>query len=113
MADDEFAGNGAEMQAHTLGRVVWHSSEEEGPPDVGLSVGLGDAGILWAGEISDRAYCDAGEDAQRLGLAGGWWLALYAEGGTRVLGKLVDEEAAHELIDTLGAALRQQANGGR
>ena len=31
----------------TLGHVIWHSSEEDGAPDVGLSLGLGDGRLLY------------------------------------------------------------------
>ncbi len=36
------------------GYVVWHSSEEDGGPDVGLTIGLGGGKMLWAGERSGR-----------------------------------------------------------
>ncbi|NII59806.1 hypothetical protein [Sphingomonas aerolata] len=36
------------------GYVVWHSSEEDGGPDVGITVGLGDGKMLWVGERSGR-----------------------------------------------------------
>lgn len=36
------------------GFVVWHSSEEDGGPDVGITVGLGDGKMLWIGERSGR-----------------------------------------------------------
>ena len=36
------------------GRVTWHSSEEDGGPDVGLTVGLGDGKMLWIGERSSK-----------------------------------------------------------
>jgi len=36
------------------GFVVWHSSEEVGGPDVGITVGLGDGKMLWIGERSGR-----------------------------------------------------------
>lgn len=32
------------------GRVCWYSSEEDGWPDVGLTVGLGDGKVFWIGE---------------------------------------------------------------
>lgn len=36
-----------------IGQVQWHSSEEDGGPDVGILVGLGDGKALWLGEIAD------------------------------------------------------------
>lgn len=36
------------------GYVVWHSSEEDGGPDVGITVGLGDGKMLWVGERTGR-----------------------------------------------------------
>lgn len=41
------------IEDHELaaGQVQWHSSEEDGGPDVGIMIGLGDGRALWFGEL--------------------------------------------------------------
>ncbi len=42
-----------------MGQVVWHSSDEDGGPDVGVSLRIADGVDLWVGEITDQAWRDA------------------------------------------------------
>jgi len=51
---DQQAVTVAEETMTRPGYVVWHSSEEEGGPDVGITVGLGEGKMLWVGERSGR-----------------------------------------------------------
>lgn len=45
MSDEQHANPGC---------VVWHSSEEDGAPDVGITVGLGNGKMLWLGERTEK-----------------------------------------------------------
>ncbi len=75
---------------YEAGVVAWHSSDEDGGgPDVGISVGLGGM-MLYAGEAP--------------GLKGPWSLVLYPTSGDRiVIAETVEQEAARDMIDMLGA----------
>jgi hypothetical protein len=85
----------AEAAMYRLGEVVWHVSEEGGLPDVGISVGLGDA-MLYAGEVP-------GAGVPRC-------LVIYPMTGERQLvAHLVpdgDDDPARDLIERLGQLLR-------
>ncbi|NBE05946.1 hypothetical protein [Paragemmobacter ruber] len=76
-----------------VGNVVWHSSDEDMGPDVGISVGLGDA-MLYAGEVP--------------GLAGGWSLVIYPDGSEERLdiAETVEPDEARALIDRLAGVIR-------
>lgn len=88
-----------------LGLVTWHCSEPEGGPDVGLSLGLGNGRILWAGEIGSRSHREGGPEIAALGPDIGWWLVLYDPDSVPI-GRLASAEAARALIDALEAALK-------
>ena len=91
------------------GQITWHCSEEDGGPDVGIGLGLGDGRMLWVGEITRSRHEEAGEDAAALGSDGGWWLILYGPDSSEVLAKMVNCEAANALMDTLTPVLRAAA----
>lgn len=92
------------------GDVVWHASEEDGPPDVGTHLAIGGGVTLWFGEISRTAWAEAGDAAASLGSDGGWWIILYGPSAERrVLGKCVDAFSAREAVDILSSALRGAA----
>lgn len=86
------------------GDVTWHCSEEGGGPDVGMSLGLGNGNVLWAGEISSNAYAEGGDEAKALSDDGGWWLMIYSE--RLPIAKFVDGLSAQEFVEKLAAALR-------
>lgn len=92
------------MDQSERGKVTWHSSEEDGGPDVGMMLGLGDGQALWVGEITRRDYEEGGEAVSALGGAAGWWLVTYP--GPQVLAKFVDAETAREFLDQLSDAMR-------
>jgi hypothetical protein len=71
------------------GLVTWHSSEEDGGPDVGLSLGLGDGAMLWVGEGSDSPL----------------QIIHYGKNHYTVIGRCLDEDAGRTLIEALQAAL--------
>lgn len=86
-----------------LARVTWHTSEEGGGPDVGISIGLGKGRALWVGEITNDRHADGGAEVAALGDSNGWWLMLYAGkgAGTKVFGKFVDAEGARTFCDLI------------
>lgn len=86
------------------GKITWHCSEEDGGPDVGLSLGLGDNRVLWVGAITKAAWSEGGEDVAALGGATGWWLILYTPEST-VLGKLVNAEQAQDFIERMAVTI--------
>lgn len=93
----------AELYAH--GKVTWHSSDEDSGPDVGLSIGLGDGRMLWVGEVSKSKIAEI-EGAVELGGDGGWWIVVYGQNESTVVGKCVSAESARVMFDWLEAALR-------
>ena len=86
-----------------FGKITWHSSEEDGGPDVGMMLGLGDGRALWVGEITRHEHEEGGEAVAALGSDGGWWLATYP--GPEVLAKFADSETAREFFDRLHGAI--------
>ncbi len=97
---------------YPVGTVVHHSSEEDGPADVGLALQLPGGSQLWFGEISRRLWEYAGPDAAELGSDGGWWIILYSGDDTSVIGKCGDAEAARVLADHLAVALAKSPTAG-
>lgn len=88
------------------GHVVWHCSEEDGGPDVGLSLGLGNGKAMWVGEITKDAHAEGGAAVAALGDDGGWWLMLYPD---RVpLAKFADRYDAQEFFECVAGALSSQ-----
>lgn len=94
------------------GFVTWASTEEDGGPDVGITIGLGpEVGHLWFGEITRQRYesegCDEYADSDM-----GWWLLHYKpKGEPTVIGKLLSDSYTareffeHTLAPLLGAAI--------
>lgn len=92
------------------GNTIWHVSEPDGGPDVGITVGLGNGRHLWCGEITkDRWESIGGEDAG-LGGDGGFWLILYGKNEVQVLGKMVNEIDHVAFFGLLSEALRATEN---
>lgn len=90
-----------------VGHIQWHSSEEDGGPDVGLLLRISDKQYLWAGEITRDEWDYAGDEAQELGDDFGWWLIFYDGDWRRVLAKCGDQYAVQEAFDVLAAAIRK------
>lgn len=77
------------------GNVCWHSSEEDGGPDVGISVGLG-GGMLFVGEVP--------------GLIGGWSMAYYPASGDRIdVADTVNADEAREVIEKIALVIQRAA----
>jgi hypothetical protein len=91
----------------TRGHVIWHSSDEDSGPDVGLSLGLGNGMMLWLGEMSNRALEEAEIDLSRY--SDGWWLTLYQPGKTTIIGAVPDSYEARDAFDEIAAVVRSAA----
>lgn len=89
------------------GAVVWHCSEEEGGPDVGMSLGLGDGRALYMGELADETIEACGIDPGHDGT--GWWLALDTASEMVVFGAVVDQDNARAAFDVLEHAINRSA----
>ena len=90
-----------------VGQVQWHSSEEDGGPDVGVAVGLPGGLILWAGEISDRLHSEDSDGdgcPADLGENVGWWLVLFGRDSSTVIGRVLRYEA-QGLLDVIANAV--------
>lgn len=88
----------------SIGGITWHSSEEDGGPDVGVSVYLGEGRRLWCGEVSRSLFeeCDGAE----------WFpndmgcFLVYYDPAPRLLAKVGDYDQAREFIDVLAMVAR-------
>jgi hypothetical protein len=87
----------------TLGRVTWHSSDEDSGPDVGLSLGLGGGQALYVGELAEQTLEENGIGEHVQGV--GWWIALESSDSLDVVGAVAKADEARELFDTIAAAL--------
>lgn len=90
------------------GQITWASSDEDGGPDVGITVGLGNDRFLWCGEITKSRWEDLAGQAASMWGEYGWWLILYGREQPLVLGKLLDNESAHVLTQILSEALSRE-----
>lgn len=88
------------------GLLVSHCSDPDGgSADVGVSLGLGDNRMLWAGEISSTKHAET-DGAAELASDDGWWLILYSHDQGEGLAKFCSAEAAQSFMDQLGAVVR-------
>jgi len=87
------------------GGVTWHSSEDDGGPDVGVSLYLGDGKRLWCGEISRDLY-DSCRGFDYFDGDGGRFLVFY-DPSPRLLAKIGDYDQAREFIEALAFAVRE------
>lgn len=101
-----------ESRLYDNGHVTWHSSDEDSGPDVGMTIGLGDGRMLWVGAISRARYAET-EGVSHLGDDFGWWIILYDQQGSTVVGKCRDAESAHTMIEWLEAALSRREQEGK
>lgn len=68
------------------GQIQWHTSEEDGLPDVGMLLQIDAEHSLWVGEIS-RALWGSSHEATELSGDGGWWIVQYGPHGPHIIGK--------------------------
>ena len=84
-----------------IGRVIWHSTDEDSGPDVGISTGMGKGRSLWIGEITNHRW-DELDDEQKAatgGTSAGWWLMIYPD--CIPLARFVDAESARGFADII------------
>lgn len=94
-----------ELDRTKRGLLMWHCSEEDGGPDVGRSIGLGDGMSIWFGEISNSLHAEAGEDASELGDSSGTWIILFSPDDAKVIGKAVDGYIGEDFLTAIAAAI--------
>jgi hypothetical protein len=100
---------GSEIELE-LGKVVWHCSDEEGGPDVGVSLTLDDGAQLWCGDISRKLWEDSGSEIAEIGEDGGSWLVVFGPGDdTTVIGKVEFHSGRALLEHVLAPILRTQS----
>jgi hypothetical protein len=88
----------------------WHSSEEDGGPDVGILFKVDDKRSVWCGEVSKKTLVEA--DADHLGDDFGFFIVLYDETKpqgqqTELLAKAADQERGNKLarLAAIGVAI--------
>ena len=96
-----------EGPGYDRGSVVWHSSEEDGGPDVGIQIGLGHGFSLYAGEVSNSELEDHEIPQQ---YPDGWWIVLHGPDDKWIIGAVPDQYVAQEAMEHL-AALTQHQGG--
>lgn len=100
----------ADPDINEFGRVVWHSSDEDSGPDVGVTIGFGSGRALWFGEISKKMHEEEGAEAAELGDHFGTWIILYDDNEPRgeqatVIGKAIPYVGTN-VCDAISASLR-------
>lgn len=88
----------------SIGGVTWHSSEDDGGPDVGISVYLGDGKRLWCGEISRSLFDECG-GSEWFDDDGGWFLVVYGP-KANLVAKVGDKDQMKDMIEMLATAAR-------
>jgi hypothetical protein len=89
----------------SIGGVTWHSSEDDGGPDVGISIYLGEHDRLWAGEITRKAF-EENNGSANFDSDGGWFLLRYQGNDTKLIAKFGDGEEAREFIEQVAIWIR-------
>jgi len=86
-------------KALQAGQVQWHTSEEDGGPDVGIMVGLGGGKLLWCGELLDAE-------------GGGMGLAVSTETAKIMTASLTEWDDVRQIIeDHIAPALTRPPAG--
>lgn len=89
------------------GNVVWHSSDEGGLPDVGISVGLGEGRMLYAGEVADATLAQAGPDFTDS--PSSWALVIFGQNSTNVIAHCPCSDAAQRFVEEIATLVRNVA----
>lgn len=88
------------------GQQRWHSTEEDGGPDVGIEVGMPDDSTIWFGEVSTSLWQRCGGD--EVSPDGGWWVVHYRKGAEPlVLGRILATWLDESGPDYFASALRR------
>jgi hypothetical protein len=91
---------------YDAGSVVWHCSEEDGGPDVGLQIGLGGGFSLYFGEMPNATLEDHAIETRS---PSGWWIVLYGPADTWIIGTVADVYRARDAADEIAALVRPAA----
>lgn len=107
--NDQCADAGPSPRSHDggpgyeRGSIVWHSSDGDDGPDVGIQLGLGGGYSLYCGELSratleDHLIPESYPD--------GWWVTLYGPTDSWVIGAVPDRYAAQEAVEHLHGLMK-------
>jgi hypothetical protein len=88
---------------YEVGSTMWHCSEEDGGPDVGINVGLGGGYSLYCGEMSKSALEDHGIDLTVF--PDSWWVVLFAPGEQWIIGAVPEAYVAREALEHIAGRL--------
>jgi len=89
----------------TIGGVTWHSSEEDGGPDVGISVYLAPDDRLWCGEISRRLF-EGHDGSAHFDSDGGAFIVRFNGKDTTLIAKCADLDTGREFVEQVAAWVR-------
>lgn len=87
------------------GSILWLCSKEDGGPDVGIQLGLGDGFALYIGEVSKMRLLEHG--IPRVDPAE-WWTILYRPHDDVMIGRVHDTEAAREALEHIAGLLSSE-----
>jgi len=88
----------------TIGGVTWHCSEEDGGPDVGISLYLGPKEHIWCGEMSNTLFEELG-GKEHFDSDGGWFVVHYNPEPT-LIAKCAERHEAQSFIEMIGSWAR-------
>ena len=91
--NDQMVLDGNSKELYERGRLVAHSSDGDGMPDVGMSIGLGNGSMLYAGEAPGRS---------------GWSLVIYNQHShVDVATGITDTYNAIEMIEQIAGSINK------
>lgn len=95
MADDKREQiDGNSPQIYERGRLVAHCSDDSGIADCGISVGLGNGQMLYAGDLPDPFSTG---------------IKLYSQGTSILVADRVDYEVARAMIEVIAEAINGES----
>lgn len=97
----------APAEGTSVGEITWHSSEDGGGPDVGISLYLGPNDCLYAGEISSDLFRQCG-GKEFYPSDGGWFLVRFAE-ETSIIASIGDQFSGRDFLEQLAQWARASA----
>ena len=89
----------------SIGGLTWHCTEEDGGPDVGISVYIGPNDHIWCGEISKKCFEEA-SGAEHFSSDGGWFIVRYNPRPT-LIAKCGDIEDGRQFIEQVAAWIKE------
>jgi len=89
-----------------VGAVTWHCSEEDGLPDVGISVFLGSDERLWCGELPSSSFGEYG-GWDHFDSDGGWFIVHYRKSSASIIAKCGDPDEARGFLERTASWLAE------